>query len=272
MGMDDYTLGRDYKASARLHMQHYIWTETLGYLLNPKVPTGPNLSIAEVGTGTGIWLFEVNRRLPTPAADLCGIDISDDQFPHAVFLPSNARFVKSDALDPAGPPPELCEKFDIVHIRLFIAVIKNNDPTSLLNYCHKLLKPGGHLQWDDLDPAAIRIISHDGSSVEGMEMISQMSNTHKQTAWIPHLPDTFVTCGFEVVDVDRQVTPPWQQPMYIDNMCMLADEFVERAERGGEGIKPVDEFYKQLSSKASAEKKLGSQLEQTLQIVVGKRV
>ncbi|MCJ1442628.1 MAG: hypothetical protein MMC23_003125 [Stictis urceolatum] len=273
MGIDDYTLGRDYKASARLHVQHHLWTETFGYLMNPSVPNSSDgLSIAEVGTGTGIWLFEVGRRLASPPSDLCGIDISGDQFPRAEWLPPNARFVAADALDPAGPPEELVGAFDIVHMRLFIAIIKDNDPSDLLNFCNKLLKPGGYLQWDDHDPSVNRVGSYEGSPAEGMGMVSTMTQTHKPTEWIPKLPEHYEKHGFRVVTVDRQVILPWQRGMYADNYCMLADEFVERAEQGGPGIRPVDGFYKELSAKASKEKQLGSYMEQTLQIVVGMKV
>ena len=146
MGLDDYTLGRNYVASARLHVQHHLWSETFGYLLNPAIHLEQrDLSIAEVGTGTGIWLLEVDRRLPTPAALLCGLDIAGDQFPRSEWLSSNVKFLEHDAFKPSGPPAELVGKFDIVHMRLFIAIVKDNDPTGLLAYCHKLLKPGGYL-------------------------------------------------------------------------------------------------------------------------------
>ena len=273
MGLDDYTLGRNYFASARLNVQHHLWSETFGYLLNPTIPLNqPNLAIAEVGTGTGIWLLEIDRRLPTPAALLCGLDIAGDQFPRPEWLPSNAKFLEHDAFEPSGPPPELAGQFDVVHIRLFIAIIKDNDPTGLLAYCRKLLKPGGYLQWDDHEPSLNRVGSYEGSPTEGMEMISRLTQTHKPTAWLKQLPKTFAECGFDVVDVDQKVILPWQRGMYADNYCMLADEFVARAEQGGEGIGPVEEFYKELSAKASMEKLQGSYADLTFQIVVGRKI
>lgn len=272
MGIDDYTLGRDYRASARLHVQHHLWSETFGYMLNPAIPTtDQELAIADIGTGTGIWLLELDRRLPTPSSRLCGLDISGDQFPRPEWLPQKAQFLECDALNPAGPPAHLVGAFDVVHIRLFIAIIKNNDPTPLLDFCHKLLKPGGYLQWDDHEPSVNQVGSHDGSPTEGMAMISRITQTHKPTDWIRKLPRTFVERGFQVVEVDQRVMLPWQRGMYVDNYCMLADEFVGRAEIGGDGINPVDDFYRELSAKASAEKKLGSYVELTLQIVVGKK-
>ena len=40
--------------NGRLNLQHYIWKEESGYLLHPSIPTDQeNLSVADVGTGTG---------------------------------------------------------------------------------------------------------------------------------------------------------------------------------------------------------------------------
>jgi hypothetical protein len=51
---DPYRLNRDVLASTRLNLQHYIWKESMGYILHPsiKLPS-PGIAIADVGTGTG---------------------------------------------------------------------------------------------------------------------------------------------------------------------------------------------------------------------------
>lgn len=54
---DAYRLNRDVLASTRLNMQHYIWKEAIGCILHPSIQlSGPNISIADVGTGTGYFL------------------------------------------------------------------------------------------------------------------------------------------------------------------------------------------------------------------------
>lgn len=51
---DPYRLNRDVAASTRLSLQHYIWKENMGYILHPSIDVSrPDLSIADVGTGTG---------------------------------------------------------------------------------------------------------------------------------------------------------------------------------------------------------------------------
>ena len=274
MGVDDYTLGRDYRASARLHLQHHLWSEAFMYMLNPSIPTtSEGLAIAEVGTGTGIWLFEVDRRLPAPASVLCGIDISDAQFPRPEWLPPSTEFHQCDAFDPSGPPAELIGKFDIVHMRLFVAIIKDNDPASLIRFCAKLLKPGGYIQWDEHEPSEDRVHSHHGSPVEGTNLVLRMTQTHKQTAWVATLPRLLEQeGGFRVIDVDRRPILPWQRGFYLDNYCMLADEFVERARMGGPGIGNVDDYYARISQEVPREKQLGSWMDLTLQIVVAQKL
>ena len=40
--------------AVRLGHQHYLWKETLGYLLHPSIASdGPDLSIADIGTHNG---------------------------------------------------------------------------------------------------------------------------------------------------------------------------------------------------------------------------
>ena len=273
MGGDDYILGRNFRASARLHFQHHLWSETFGYHLNPSIPTDQkDLSIADMGSGTGIWLLELERRLPSPAARLCGLDISSDQFPRPEWLPPNARFIEADAFDPAGPPADLVGAFDIVHLRLFIAIISNDDPSPVLDFCYKLLKPGGFMQWDDLDVSKTQIGSYKGSPTEAMETMMRMAKTQTgihSTAWIARLPQIFQERGFQTVDVDSRVILPWQRAMHVDNYCTGTDEVVQRAEQAGES---VDDHFKHLPAKVRAECRLGSYIDFTLQIVVGRRI
>lgn len=45
----------------------------------------------------------------------------------------------------------MTETFDILHVRLITVVVKNNDPRPVLANLIKLLKPGGYIQWDEVD-------------------------------------------------------------------------------------------------------------------------
>lgn len=61
MVSDTYTLDRDAAESRRLDMQHQAWAKGVGYLIHPRIAeTLPrDAKIADVGTGTGIWLMDL---------------------------------------------------------------------------------------------------------------------------------------------------------------------------------------------------------------------
>ena len=66
-----------------------------------------------------------------------GFDISAAQFTQAEWLPSNMSFEILDAT--VEPPQHFQGQFDIVHLRLFLAVVNDNNVTPVLDHCLKLL-------------------------------------------------------------------------------------------------------------------------------------
>ncbi|KAL8847246.1 MAG: hypothetical protein Q9221_007702 [Calogaya cf. arnoldii] len=52
------------------------------------------------------------------------------------------------------PPAEHIGTFDIVHIRHVQLVIKDNDAAPVVKNLRALLRPGGYLQWDEVNPPA----------------------------------------------------------------------------------------------------------------------
>jgi hypothetical protein len=139
----EYVLRRNYAAAARLNLQHYQHRQCLGYLLHPSIPVQPGLKIADVATGTGIWLLELAGEVPEHCV-LEGWDISDAQFPHESCLPSNVKFGVFDAT--RDVPEELIAKYDIVHVGLLALVLKNGDPAVWIHNLMKMLsKCFGHV-------------------------------------------------------------------------------------------------------------------------------
>ena len=56
-----YMLGRSSAAASSLNLQHYLWKESLHFNLLPSVSLHREAHIADVATGTAIWLIEVAR-------------------------------------------------------------------------------------------------------------------------------------------------------------------------------------------------------------------
>lgn len=83
-----------------------------------------------------IWLLDLARTLP-PTAQLDGFDIDISDCPPEQWLPRNVTMRHLDAL---GEIPEhLAGKYDIVQLRLFQVVVKDNDPGPLLRNMVKML-------------------------------------------------------------------------------------------------------------------------------------
>ena len=169
----------------RLNLQHYLWKDQTGYLLHPSISLSEieNPKIADVGTGTGyvhcqlnqskashlsdwkhicclrflffkqdhraknsnpdrIWLLDLARTI-SPTAQLDGFDIDISGCPQKQWLPPNVTMRQLDAL---GVIPEnLVGIYDIVHLRLFQVVVKDNDPGPLLRNMLRMLSGWSNL-------------------------------------------------------------------------------------------------------------------------------
>ncbi|KAF2034361.1 hypothetical protein EK21DRAFT_97467 [Setomelanomma holmii] len=146
---EPYWLGRASEEQKRLLKQHGVWTKSIGYLLHPSIsPKLPsNARIADVATGTGIWLKDLAQVSP-PEYTFHGFDISSEQFLPADSLPQNVSLGFIDFKKPI--PQELQGTFDLVNIRL---IIISMGPESVwrdtLRNLITLLKPGGVITWTD---------------------------------------------------------------------------------------------------------------------------
>ncbi|KAI1777008.1 hypothetical protein F4818DRAFT_408812 [Hypoxylon cercidicola] len=146
---------RNFRTSARLHLQHLLYQHTVGHLLDPRIESSvvgsQNLKIADLGCGNGMWLIDLDTELSKKriSAQLDGYDINPINFPASAYLPEAVSLKKLDVL--AKPvPSEMVGVYDVVHIKGFTSIIVNSDVTPLLSMAIALLKPGGWLQWEDV--------------------------------------------------------------------------------------------------------------------------
>ena len=74
----------------------------MGFLKHPKIPLGGGdsgkLRIADIGTGTGIWLLDLAGSLP-PSAELEGFDLDLSQCPPKEWLPRNVKMREMNVYD-----------------------------------------------------------------------------------------------------------------------------------------------------------------------------
>ncbi|RAH66385.1 class I SAM-dependent methyltransferase, partial [Aspergillus aculeatinus CBS 121060] len=133
----------------RLNDQQLLWRLQTGHILSPLIPRRPGMRIADLGTGTGHVDPLPLRAIPDlDKAEICGYDISDLSYPPSATLPRNVKLGKLDAL--SDLPEEYRSAFDVVHLRLWICVIRDNCPDKLIEVATAMLKPGGYIQWEEI--------------------------------------------------------------------------------------------------------------------------
>ncbi|KAL8943729.1 MAG: hypothetical protein Q9211_000878 [Gyalolechia sp. 1 TL-2023] len=190
---DPYMLSRDLTASARLNHQHYLWQQELQSLLHCSVPRpGPSAAIADVATGTGVWLLEAARQFPD--IECLGLDISTEQCPPTAWVPSSVKFEAWSFFE--EPPCSLRGKFDIVHIRL-IGIVIEHDPMPVIRNIAMLLKPNGYLQWEEMNAAQYVIAPpNDTTKTEALHCMNDWMMAQGQSIWVPRVAETLNANGF----------------------------------------------------------------------------
>ncbi|PYI08853.1 LaeA-like methyltransferase [Aspergillus sclerotiicarbonarius CBS 121057] len=146
---DKYVFGRDKVESKRLDSQHRLLVKVTGNtLIHPTIPTEQIRSVADIATGTGIWLEDVSQFLDTPHIQRYyhGFDISSDQFPDN---PGSIHLSVHDLTDPF--PREHWNRYDLVHVRLLVAALEEYEYRAAITNIYNILKPGGYLQWEEID-------------------------------------------------------------------------------------------------------------------------
>jgi len=228
---EEYPLTRNYRSIARLNLQHFIWKRMQGFLLHPAIKVGSdNTKIADIGTGTGIWLLDLASCLPK-AIQFHGFDISLLQCPTSQWLPSNVFISKLDIYDEV--PEELVGKYDVIHIRFFMCVIKNANPEPVLDSLVKMLKPGGWIQWTELDPYSLKLETASLSTQANMEhnisLLNFAQNIMQKSSgeppgWIAKLSHSFEKLGLQHIAEERLKMPEWDMANNHSNWMMGLEE------------------------------------------------
>ncbi|KAF5877869.1 putative umta methyltransferase family protein [Botrytis fragariae] len=271
---EDYMFSRGFRDSARLHIQHLLWNIRLGWLLHPSilVPTAPKkedmFSVADVGIGSADWLLELSQKV-SPNVQLRGFDISNKLFPAKEFLPSN---MKLEILDAFGTLPEHIKgKFDVVHIRAFTIVIKGGHPGVLLDNLIAMLKPGGFLQWDEMDSASFSAHSpNEFTPKVNMELvIDRFQDMCKKSGldfgWISNLAKICNQQGLKVVDNFRLPCNDVLRQMTTDNYLMGLEDLGYVVSERALGERTA---YRQAFNKAVLETRKGVSISMDMIIVV----
>jgi len=269
---------RDFRTSARLHLQHWLWNYQLGYVLHRSIPiNSPNLRIADVAAGNGDWLIELSRQVP-PTAQLQGFDLTAVNFPDKGWLPNNISMHVLDAFTP-DLPADVVGVFDIVHVRAIARAVKDNHVHPLITNLVKMLKPGGYLQWDESDPSTVAprspnsSVQHPGAT-QLMDIIQEFSKVYKlQADWLHDLPTTFNAHDLDLVvqesfDPRKELMKAW-----TDNLLVAYEERAVRLPKDSDGAGGgfTREKYKELFERVLAETQQGVSLSMSGLVTVGRK-
>ncbi|KAE8343476.1 hypothetical protein BDV24DRAFT_161522 [Aspergillus arachidicola] len=168
------------------------------------------MKIAELGTGTGVWLFEAAKYLPPPT-QLDGFDISDEQFPLKEQCPSNLRFGIMDSF--VDPPTSLVVQYDVVHLRMWTSNFRNRDSGVIIHHVMELLKPGGFIQWEEADLTHQVVVGEKAKQFEaGVDPLITVEFI--VSSWVPNLSKRVKQIGFLLIEFE------WQQfQNNLMNLC-----------------------------------------------------
>ncbi|KAF5360609.1 hypothetical protein D9756_005159 [Leucocoprinus leucothites] len=130
----------------RLEIQHDLILNSQGRKhIHAPINLETVSSVLETATGSGIWLKEVYQLVPD-TAELIGVDISPNLFPPSP--PPNVKYLQQSVLD---LPKEWSNKFDLVHQRLLVLALRNDEWRTAINEMFRVLRPGGWLQLYEYD-------------------------------------------------------------------------------------------------------------------------
>jgi SAM-dependent methyltransferase len=134
----EYVFTRDYLDNNRINLQHYLVVQLFGYRIHPSIPVKDvnNPRIADIGTGTGIWLTDLADEFPA-TVQLDGLDISFDAAPPRDWLSPNMNLHHWDIK--AEVPEHLVGVYDVVNVRHFAFVLQQSDLKGVLDNLFKLL-------------------------------------------------------------------------------------------------------------------------------------
>lgn len=135
-----YMLERDHNESIRLEEQSSILHALFHRrLLHSSIPRDTLHAVADVGTGTGVWMRELQQELDSKpgnqSVQFVGFDSSGDQFP--LQRPSNHEYLVHDAV--RAFPEEYHNTFDLVHVRFLSYGIKAHQLEDLVDSVSQII-------------------------------------------------------------------------------------------------------------------------------------
>ncbi len=162
---------------------------------------------------------------------MVGFDITSSHFTHPAFLPGNVELRTWDAWSPV--PEEYIGAFDVVHLRLLVSAVVDNNARPLIDNALAMLRPGGYLQWDENDPANQEYhVPEKGMEAPGARALTTlmrvMTKAHSRILpdWLYGLAQTLREKGCDVLvegkmEAKRELAKAWTENylLVFKGMC-----------------------------------------------------
>ncbi|KAK2038881.1 umta methyltransferase family protein [Colletotrichum somersetense] len=223
-----YILNRDrgHSAAARLNLQFYLWKSALNFNIHPSIKAS----------------------LPSTAA------IAES--PHQQWLPPNVRVRHLNILQDI--PDDLIGKYDYVHTRLLVLVVESQDPRPIIRNLGKLLKPGGRLQWDELDTVNVSVQKVDPAlPTPALDQLRDWTRAGGRHDWTVRLADFVTEEGFIDANMDFVGDGLELARAFNDQHMLTVEEFAEglaklgNAESAAKYFRLVEEAHSESMSGAA---------------------
>ena len=261
---DSYMLPRTTLSSVRLTAQHFLWYRQLGWNLHPTIAaslkkSSPSseeksesvVAVADIACGNGIWITEEARNHDAKTTRFWGFDVSDVSFPLRETWGENVCFEKMDASGPVATEERERWKgrVDVVHCRLVLGAVRKGDATPWMRGFVDMLKPGGWLQWDEVDVGRMTVIGKErergGGEVKwesfAVDMLKQGRPGEKKFEWLADREGLLRDHGLEGVVEEGGGEPKMELRQYwTDNEFAVMGEMASAM-----GARP--EVFKQLA-------------------------
>lgn len=174
-------------------------------------------------------------------------------------------------------PEAMFGKFDVVHVRVFTAVVKGNDPSPLIRNALKMLKPGGYLQWDEMDSESLGAVppkrSVSAACTQEMTdtgLLSSKNAMNLRYDWSSNLGSIFKEHGLEVIEDTRMQCKKELRKAMTDSLLMMFEHVATLAVKDGCMV-GTDKNWPELWNRAGAEIDNGVSITMDMMVRVGRK-
>ncbi|KAI9737714.1 MAG: hypothetical protein M1818_005718 [Claussenomyces sp. TS43310] len=257
--------------SLRLIDQHDWLKGLLGCTVHPAIPTNtPGLRVADVATGTAIFLLDLAKTLPADA-QLYGFDISTAQFPAPEARPSNVFLHEHSVTNPF--PEDYHGYFDIVAVRLITAGLRGDDWDAAVKNLNVLLKPGGYLQWIEPVHSSLQIFNSKvgAPNSAAREAVQYFLEAYKMTLYPGPLQLPALCLKYKLDDIVMEVFATDHFPdfekvrsqgkLFLSGACTAMFPFLVKDESSALTAEHADEVVKRAMEEMEGEIYLHSEMQ-----------